>query len=199
MLRGLAAGRVPAPGATDAAVPADTGVPLTTRPFLVASLPEYWRHHWGTDIDTLVEWGVGGFEIWTSSPRGMDFPPALRRQTIARCQRGGLAMFGATDMHGFGYTASVWNVARLRGWRTLDAAALGSALVERFHREGTEANRMMMMRRWLPETAAGAVVAVPGNLVLLLRTATPAHSAALLAWIWLPAVLTGLRRRAPKS
>jgi len=199
LLRGLAAGRVPSPGATDAPVPVDTGVPLTTRPFLVASLPEYWRYHWGTDIDTLVEWGVGGFEIWTSSPRGMDFPPALRRQTIARCQRGGLAMFGATDMHGLGYTASVWNVARLRGWRTLDATALGPALVARFLSEGTEANRVMMMRRWLPETAAGAVVAVPGNLVLLLRTATPAHGAALLAWIWLPAVLTGLRRRAPKS
>jgi hypothetical protein len=184
---------------TNAAAPPDTGVPLTTRPFLVASLPEYWRHHWGTDIDTLVEWGVGGFEVWTSSPRAMDLPPALRRQMVARCQRDGLAMFGATDMHGLGYAASVWNVARLPGWRTLDAAALGPALVERFRRDGAAANQVVAMRRWLPETAAGAVVAVPGNLVLLLRTATPAHGAALLAWSWLPAVLTGLRRRSPRS
>jgi len=102
-------------------------------------------------------------------------------------------------MHGLGYTASVWNVARVEGWRTLDAAALGPALVARFRSEGTEANRVVVLRRWLPETAAGAVGAVPGNLVLLLRTATPAHGAALLAWIWLPAVLTGLRRHAPKS
>jgi len=199
LIRALAAGRIPTSGTAKTAAPADTAVPLTTRPFLVASLPEYWRHHWGTDIDTLVEWGVGGFEIWTSSPQAMDFPPALRRQMIARCQRGGLAMFGATDMHGLGYSASVWNVARLPGWRTLDAAALGPALVERFRREGAAANQVVAMRRWLPETVAGAVVAVPGNLVLLLRTATPAHGAALLAWSWLPAVLTGLRRRAPRS
>jgi len=199
LIRALAVGRVPASGATMAAAPADTGVPLTTRPFLVASLPEYWRHHWGADLDTLVKWGVGGFEIWTSSPRAMDFPPALRREMVARCRRDGLAMFGATDMHGLGYSASVWNVARLPGWRTLDAAALGPALVERFRREGAAANQVVAMRRWLPETVAGAVVAVPGNLVLLLRTATPAHGAALLAWIWLPAVLTGLRRRAPRS
>jgi len=199
LIRALAAGRTPTSGPPKTAAPADTGVPLTTRPFLIASLPEYWRHHRGPDLDTLVEWGVGGFEIWTSSPRAMDFPPALRRQMISRCQRGGLAMFGATDMHGLGYSASVWNVARLPGWRMLDAAALGRVLVERFRREGVAANQVVAMRRWLPETAAGAVVAVPGNLVLLLRTATPAHGAALLAWIWLPAVLTGLRRRAPRS
>ena len=195
LVRALAAGRAPGDGATETGP--DAGIGRNPRPFLVASLPEYWQHHWGPDVDTLVAWGVAGFEVWTSSPRAMDFPPALRRAVVARCRRDGLAMFGAADMHGLGYSASVWNVARVPGWKAMDAATLSAALLERFRREGAAASQVVAMRRWLPETAVAAVAAVPVNLGLLLRTATPAHGAALLAWIGLPALLVGVRRRSP--
>ena len=168
-------------------------------PFLVASLPEYWRSHWGPDLGTLAQWGVRGFEIWTSSPRAMDFPESLRREVITRCRLDGLAMFAATDMHGFGYAATAWNVTRIAGWRRLGAGELSAVLVAKFQREGPDANRVVVLRRWIPETPAQAVVAVPLNLVLLLRVASPAHAASLLGWIWVVALLSGFRRRSRRS
>jgi len=168
-------------------------------PFLVASLPEYWRYHWGPDIGVLVQWGVRGFEIWTSSPRAMDFPESLRREVITRCRLDGLAMFAATDMHGLGYSATAWNVTRVAAWRRLDARELSAVLVAKFQREGPDANRVVVLRRWIPETPAQAVVAVPLNLVLRLRTASLAHAASLLSWIWVVALLSGLRRRPRRS
>jgi hypothetical protein len=176
-----------------------SGQPPATPPFLVASLPEYWRYHWGPDLGTLVQWGVRGFEIWTSSPRAMDFPENLRRELITRCRLDGLAMFAGTDMHGFGYSATAWNVTRVAGWERLGAGELSAVLVAKFQREGPDANRVVVLRRWIPDTPALAVVAVPLNLVLLLRTASPAHAASLLGWIWVVALLSGLRRRSRRS
>lgn len=176
-----------------------SGQPSSAPPFLVASLPEYWRYHWGPDLGTLVQWGVRGFEIWTSSPRAMDFPEALRREVIARCRLDGLAVFAATDMHGFGYSATAWNVTLIAGWRRLGAAELSAVLVAKFRREGPDANRVVVLRRWIPETPAQAIVAVPLNMVLILRTASPAHAASLLGWIWAVTLLSGLRRRPRRS
>ena len=182
LLRGLAA----APS-TDSA---------SGRAFLVASLPEYWRYRWGADLDSLVAWGVGGFEVWTTSPRAMDFPAALRREIVARCRREGLVMFGATDMHGLGASASVWNVVRMPGWRAMDAGALGAALAARWRAGGPEANQVVVRRRWIPDGEAQAVVAIPVNVAVLLRTASPAHAASLLLWLWLPVLLSARRRAA---
>ena len=198
LVRSLAAGRLPASdgeAAGSAALPAaaEAGA-ARAAPLLAASIPEYWKYHWGADLDTLERWGVAGFEIWTTSPRAMNFPAGLRRQVVARCRQRHLAPLGATDMHGLGYSATVWNVMPLPGWKAMDAATLAAALAERLRGEGA-ANSVVAMRRWLPETAAGSAVAAPVNLLLLLRTASPAHAAALLGWIWLPALVSALRRR----
>jgi hypothetical protein len=199
LIRALASG--PSPGGTTA--PTDTtgspwapGQPVPGgAPFLVASLPEYWQHHWGPDIGALIRWGVRGFEIWTTAPRAMDFPETLRREVITRCRLEGLAVFAATDMHGYGYSASAWNVTRVVGWRRLGATELSAVLVAKFRREGFDANRVVVLQRWIPETPVQAAVAVPLNLVLILRSATPAHAASLLGWIWIVTLLSGLRTR----
>lgn len=182
LLRGLAA--------------APAGDSASATPFRVASLPEYWRYRWGADQDSLVSWGVGGFEVWTTSPRAMDFPAALRREIVARCRREGLVMFGATDMHGLGASASVWNVVRMPGWQGMDARTLSAALAAHWRQGGAEANRVIVRRRWIPDGAAQAAVAIPVNVVVVLRTAAPAHAIALLIWAWLPALLISARRRA---
>jgi hypothetical protein len=203
LVRALAAGQPPDGGAP----PADTTGPASAPeresrgapPFLVASLPEYWQHHWGPDLGTMVEWGVRGFEIWTTSPRAMDFPEPLRREVIARSRLDGLAMFAATDMHGLGYAATAWNVTKVAGWRRLGGRELSAVLVAKFQREGPGANRVVVLRRWIPETPLQAVAAVPLNLVLILRTATPAHAASLCGWIWAVALLSGLRKRSRRS
>jgi hypothetical protein len=168
-------------------------------PLLVASLPEYWRYRWGDGVDSLVAWGVRGLEVWTTSPRAMDFPAALRRDVVARARRDGLVLLGSTDMHGIGASASVWNVVSLPGWSAMDDATLTAALLARWREGGADANQVVVRRRWLPASRAGAGVAVPANGVVVLRTASPAHALALLAWLWLPALLSARRRPAPRS
>ena len=165
--------------------------------YLVASLPEYWEHHWGPDMGALAAWGVEGFEIWTTSPRAMDFPPAVRRAVVARCRLEHCAVFGATDMHGLGNAATVWNLVRVPGWRALSDSALARAVIARFRAGGVAANQVLALRRWLPQTRLGSAFSAPINLALLLRTASRPHALALLAWIWLVALSVSARRRAP--
>ncbi len=164
--------------------------------YLIASLPEYWEHHWGAALGELTTWGVDGFEIWTESPRAMDISPEDRRAVIARCRLENRTMFGATDMHGFGNAATVWNLVRLPGWRSPNDTALARALIARFRSGGAAANQVVALRRWLPETRLGSAFSVPVNLVLLLRTASRPHAALLVAWIWLAALAVS-RRAAP--
>jgi hypothetical protein len=165
--------------------------------YLIASLPEYWEHHWGAPLGELTTWGVDGFEIWTESPRAMDIRPEDRRAVIARCRLEHRALFGATDMHGFGNAATVWNLVPLPGWRVPNDTALERALVARLRSGGAGANQVVALRRWLPETRLGSAFSVPTNLLLLLRTASRPHAVALLGWIWLGAVAFRSRRRAP--
>jgi hypothetical protein len=165
--------------------------------FLVPSLPEYWEHHWGPDMGSLAAWGVQGIEIWTTSPKAMDFPPEARREVIAQCRLENLVVLGATDMHGFGNAASVWNVVRVPGWTALGDSALAQAILARFRSGGAAGNQVVALRRWLPETRMGSAFSVPINLLLLLRTASRPHAAALLGWVWAVALAASYRRRAP--
>lgn len=171
---------------------ADSGA---SRPYLIASLPEYWRNHWGPDIGVMTGAGVEGFEIWTTSPRAMDIPPAARAEILARAALERHALFGATDMHGLGNAATVWNVMRLPGWRALDERALAAALVARFRSDGPAAHRVIAIRRWQTDATGAAPAVVPLNAALRLRSMSRGHAAALVVWIWLPALLATVRRR----
>lgn len=164
---------------------------------LVASLPEYWRYHWGEDLGDMAGAGVRGFEIWTSSPKAMEIPPRDRAHVMARARAAELAVVGSTDMHGIGRTASVWNVMLLNRWRELDEDALRAAVIGRL-RAGYGANAVVVLGRWLPSSALGQAVAVPVNVALLAGRGSPLHGAALIAWIWLAALVSrGIRRRTP--
>jgi hypothetical protein len=160
-------------------------------PLLVASLPEFWRYRWGHQIGQLIEAGAGGFEVWTSSPRAMEFPPRARATLVAQAAVRTLALAGATDMHGLGRSASVWNVAPLEGWEALSRPQLAAALVG-LMREGR--TRVIAAERWLPASRLDHVIALPVNLALILRCASRAHGAALIGWIWLVALLVSPRR-----
>ena len=164
--------------------------------YLIASLPEYWEHHWGVELGELTTWGVDAFEAWTTSPKAMDLPPEARRAVVARSRLENRTLFGATDMHGFGNSATVWNLVRLPGWRRLDDGQLTQALIARFRARGAAANQVMALRRWLPETRVGSAFSVPVNVALLLRTASRPHALALLGWIWGLAGVASYRRNA---
>ncbi|OYV73149.1 MAG: hypothetical protein B7Z72_03145, partial [Gemmatimonadetes bacterium 21-71-4] len=167
--------------------------------FLVPTLPEDWRRHTGAEFGQLSEWGVDGFEIWTSTPQAMSMPPSGRRTVIAWSRLENRPVFGSTDMHGYGNAASVWNVVRLPGWRAMGAAALQAAILARLRTGGMAANQVVALRRWLPGTRMGSAFDVPINLALLLRTASRPHALALLGWIWVLPALAVLRRGSRRS
>ncbi|HTT67153.1 MAG TPA: hypothetical protein VMF70_03925 [Gemmatimonadales bacterium] len=161
--------------------------------FLVPTLPEDWRHHTGAEFGQLSEWGVDGFEIWTSAPQAMELPPSGRRTVISWSRLENRPMFGSTDMHGYGNAATVWNVVWLPGWRALGDAALQRAILTRLRTGGAAANQIVALRRWLPQTRLESAISVPVNLGLLLRTASRPHALALLGWIWAVAAALSLR------
>jgi len=160
--------------------------PPAPRPLLIASLPEYWRNHWGPQMGALIATGVGGFEVWTTSPKGMELPPSARAVLVAQALSRGLVLVGGTDMHGLGQTASVWNVAPLADWEQLDDAALADSLIVLLRRR---AHRVVAINRWIPETRLDAAIATPVGLALVLRQASRAHGLALLGWIWAAGLL----------
>ena len=163
--------------------------------FLVPTIPEDWGHHSGAEFGQLSEWGVDGSEVWTTSPQAMDLPPDGRRAVLAWSKLENRPVFGSTDMHGYGNAASVWNLVRLAGWRSLGSAGLQRALLARLRSGGFAGNQVVALRRWLPETRLGSAVSAPVNLVVLLRTASRSHAVSLAAWIWLIAFVAGPRAR----
>lgn len=163
------------------------------RPYLIASLPEYWKHQWGTNIARMVEAGVEGFEIWTTSPKGMEIPDSSRREVAARAVVEGRGLFGATDMHGIGHTAAVWNVASLPGWRSLSDSALTAALIQSFRGESPR-HAVVALRRHLPDSKAGSLFAIPLGLLTSLRAASAAHALSLIGWLALLLLPIRIRR-----
>ncbi|HEY2805995.1 MAG TPA: hypothetical protein VGI92_09075 [Gemmatimonadales bacterium] len=163
-------------------------------PYLIGSLPEYWRNHWGEDLGRLISAGVNGLEVWTTSPKAMDFPPALRRVVIGRAKADSIGLVGATDMHGIGYAASVWNVAPLSGWRAMSDSTLTAALIGMLRRS-PGAVHVIAMRRVQGDSRLARAFELPAGLWMVLRCASLPHTAALLLWIWIPPLL---RSRRPK-
>jgi hypothetical protein len=118
---------------------------------------------------------------------------------IARARERHLALFGGTDMHGLGQTASVWNVMPLPRWRELTAAELSRTLITRFRAAGARAVRVVALRRWVGDGWLGRLFSPPVNAVVQLRAASPAHAVALAVWLWVPYALSRLGRRLRRS
>ena len=76
----------------------------------IASLPEYWRNHWG-DLDAFVKAGVDGFEIVSCAPKAIGFPAMARRQVLQLAKDHDLLVLGASDNHGWGKVTCVWNLS----------------------------------------------------------------------------------------
>lgn len=166
------------------------------RPLLVASLPEYRRYWWGEQLGTLIRAGVGALEIRTSSPKGMEFTPAERTLAITSARLHDIALLGATDMHGLGYTASVWNVARIPEWQALTDTTLQRTLLAHLRAGGVESNQVVALDRWESPSRAWAWAAAPLGLWGALRRTTATHALVMVLWTLLPVALAASRRSA---
>jgi hypothetical protein len=97
----------------------------------IASLPEYWRNHWG-DLDAFVSAGVDGFEIVNCAPKAIGFPADARAQVLRLAASRDLLVVGASDNHGWGKVTCVWNLssASAHGYRSNRVIARPIALVQ---------------------------------------------------------------------
>ncbi len=76
----------------------------------IASLPEYWRNHWG-QLDDFVAAGADGFEIVSCAPKAINFPAAARARVLQLAESHDLLVVGASDNHGWGQVTCVWNLS----------------------------------------------------------------------------------------
>src|SRR3989441_298955 len=76
----------------------------------LASLPEYWRNHWG-DLAAFVEAGGDGFEIVNCAPKALGFPAPARSRVLQLAAEHDLLVVGASDNHGWGEVTCVWNLS----------------------------------------------------------------------------------------
>ncbi len=97
----------------------------------IASLPEYWRNHWG-DLDAFVAAGVDGFEIVNCAPKAIGFPAGARAQVWRIAAVRDLLVVGASDNHGWGKVTCVWNLSSpsAHGYRSNRVIARSIALAQ---------------------------------------------------------------------
>lgn len=151
----------------------------------IMSLPEYARRHWDR-LELLADWGAAGFELVATSPRGLDISRARVQEVAALCRRRNLLVTGATDNHGYGGSACVWNLVRLPGWRSLDVDALQAKLVDRLRTGGF--STVTVVERPRPDVPAGWTAWLHAGPAVFdaLRRLPPLFSLFTLVWIWAP-------------
>jgi predicted metal-dependent phosphoesterase TrpH len=168
--------------------------PKRVRPFIrdmhrrdylvIASLPEYWRYHWGNGVSNLVRWGIDGFEITNSAPKALDFPRDLQLEIVDLCRRENLFMTGISDTHGYGYATNSWNAVRLPGWSTLDPAALERRLLATLKKKRFTAVQVIQRRHVRFERGALEWLSPLADAVLYFRVLSLPQTFSWMAWIW---------------
>lgn len=158
-------------------------VGTSTEVAVIASLPEYWLHHWDR-VETLMDWGAHGFEIVNASPIALDFPQDKRRRILDLCRDRERAVTGITDTHGWGSTVYVWSVLSIPGWTAMDAAALEREIVARIRRPGPDAVRVLIRAKAEPQGVGLDLALTPASVIWEACRALPRMQAAVaLAWI----------------
>ncbi len=168
---------------------------------VIASLPQYWQDHW-ENLDDFLAWGLQGFEIVTSSPRALDFPPRLRSRIVKVSGENNLLMTGGSDSHGWGSTVYVWNLVRFPNWRGIAPERLEGELIQLLKRE--RFNAVQVVVRHKAESPNDAWMLAVDPLLQIWegsRSLPFAQAVSVLVWIWLPlglyTIIGRMRAHAP--
>jgi len=141
--------------------------------------------------------GVRGIEISNGAPDAIDKIRPKRQAIVELAERGGLAMTGGSDNHGWGRTAPAWTLMRIFGWRGMSADSLDQQIERVVRESGTRGTRVVERRVADPGTTNTAlaltVLSVP---LRMLTTLSNDERAVWLIWTWLIAATAWwLRRR----
>ena len=151
---------------------------------VICNLPEYWLYH-KNNLKDFVRWGAQGFEIANSVPIALDFPPSERAQVLELCRKNNLIALGATDNHGWGSTAYVWNLVEIFNWRDIPAHQLQGALLTQLSTEGFDAVRVLVrVKAEVRDNKAWLLIDPFLQLWETARSLPPSHAFAILLWLW---------------
>ncbi|AHG89758.1 PHP domain protein [Gemmatirosa kalamazoonensis] len=145
--------------------------------------------------------GLHAIELSDGSPRGLEQSDRERRAVVALADSLHLALLAGSDDHGWARNAVAWSVLRIPGWRALSPDALDRAIRAAIRARGRAAVQVIERRA---SVVPGGSLASPMDelfvrLWLLCRALSWPERAAWLAWIWIPALLSGLTRRTGSS
>lgn len=150
----------------------------------VMSLPEYWLRHPSSRWEQFAAHGAAGFEIVNAAPKSLDFPERLRREIVALCRRRNLFLAGASDSHGWGSAAYVWNILRIEGHASLDPDRLQRAVLDHLREKGFGAVRVVTRVKHEPSPFPWVLLDPAAGLWTMARTFTGVQTLSCLAWIW---------------
>ncbi len=156
---------------------------------VMASLPEYWQHHWGKGVQNLMDWGIDGFEVVNSAPEALDFPSHMRHEILNLCSLNNLLITGISDSHGYGFATAAWNALMLPGWRNMTRDSLENAVIQKLKRDRFQAVRVLERARWVPSAPWEHLMAPLVAFVFAWRSLTPLLAWSWIAWIWIGLLL----------
>ena len=156
---------------------------------VIASLPQYWQDHWD-DLDDFLVWGVQGFEIVTSSPHALDFPPRLRSRIVKMSRENNLLIMGGSDSHGWGSAVYVWNLVRFPNWRGIPPERLEEELIQLMRQKRFNAVQVVVRHKVVSPDHPWMLVVDPLLQIWEGSRSLPFWQAvSFLMWIWLPLTL----------
>jgi hypothetical protein len=163
---------------------------------VIASLPEYWKHHWHGGVQRLIDAGINGFEIVNGAPKALDFSPDHRRRIVALCRMYNLFMTGVSDNHGYGQATAVWSAMRIPGWDKLSPDQLEAAIIKTLQTQRFAAVQVLERARYNPENVIQLLFSPLMNGLIYWRSLQPIEAVSWVSWIWLTfVILRGRKRR----
>jgi len=130
--------------------------------------------------------GVDAIELIDGDPRGLLQGERERERILAIADSLGLALVSSSNLHGWGSTATGWNLMRIPGWRDMTPEEVGRRIEGMVRHEGRTAVEVVAYRRPADAGAGAGAAAVTLAAVSLpvhfFAQRTPAERLAWLVW-----------------
>ena len=91
--------------------------------------------------------GVAAIELLDGAPRGLGQSDRERDRILRIADSLDIAVVAASNLHGWGRTASGWSLLRIPGWRAMAPERVGARIEETIREEGRHAVEVVAYRR----------------------------------------------------
>ena len=152
-------------------------------PVLIETIPE--QLGWMAGIPRNQHTSLLGIEISDGAPRGIAQAQRDHAFILYMAAELGLNPLAGSNNHGWGRTAVAWNVMTIRGWRDLAPDSVGALIEVRLRAERPHAAAVVERRSPVVTGPFSLALTLPGMVVNMARTISPAERVSWIAWAWL--------------